>query len=276
MKIHLLNYEKYAIDYLDGTLAAELKPDMEKFLAQHPYIKAELELMAGTTWPELPALDYGNKEELYRKMHFRWITSFRSIAATVFILLTAGLFYYFLSTPAPNTAPPLAEYTPSENPGATNDTQQALTPQEVSPVAKLEPATIKKTNFKPPIRLHKNENTDIAAPLSSAPAISLPDHLSTTDISVNPPTTPPLAENLSSINQPVFTSELPRLPRHEFSAIIGLSAQPTAVALVPAKSVPADITDNFTPEAYSGISQGSSLREAFLPEVLAGLFSKHK
>lgn len=42
MVINKLNYERYALDYLDGTLSGEMMTLMEDFLKQHPAISDEL------------------------------------------------------------------------------------------------------------------------------------------------------------------------------------------------------------------------------------------
>ena len=46
MKINKLNYEVYAIDYIDGTLPNNLKAEMETFLNTHPDIAKDIEMMS--------------------------------------------------------------------------------------------------------------------------------------------------------------------------------------------------------------------------------------
>lgn len=45
MKIHPLNYEAYAMDYLEGSLSSEDQHSFERFLDEHPEIAAELQAM---------------------------------------------------------------------------------------------------------------------------------------------------------------------------------------------------------------------------------------
>ena len=49
MIINKLNYEVYALDYLEGTLTEDLMPIMQAFLKQHPEIALELESTQSTT-----------------------------------------------------------------------------------------------------------------------------------------------------------------------------------------------------------------------------------
>ena len=45
MKIHTLNYEAYAIDYLEGNMTAEERSAFEEFLSEHPQVNEELKQM---------------------------------------------------------------------------------------------------------------------------------------------------------------------------------------------------------------------------------------
>jgi len=61
--INLGNYEEYFILYMDNELSAEEKLMVENFIAQHPHLAEELELLMSTKLP-FDEVSFGNKEEL--------------------------------------------------------------------------------------------------------------------------------------------------------------------------------------------------------------------
>jgi hypothetical protein len=61
--INLGNYEEYFIQYMDNELAAEQKLMVEAFLAQHPHLVEELDLLMSTKLP-LDEVSFTGKEEL--------------------------------------------------------------------------------------------------------------------------------------------------------------------------------------------------------------------
>ena len=65
-RIHILNYESYALDYLEGQLTPEDQQAFEAFLEQHPEVAADLE---GLDEFQLtpPAIVYPNTSGLHRR-----------------------------------------------------------------------------------------------------------------------------------------------------------------------------------------------------------------
>lgn len=92
--MNLENYEKYALDYLEGQLTSEQKMVFELFLQDHPQIKAELEELAEIRLVANPAVKYPDKSKLYRNGNIRPFPLFRwGVAASVLLLIGFGLFY---------------------------------------------------------------------------------------------------------------------------------------------------------------------------------------
>lgn len=61
--INLGNYEEYFILYMDNELSAEEKLMVENFIAQHPHLAEELDVLMSTKLPS-DEVSFGNKEEL--------------------------------------------------------------------------------------------------------------------------------------------------------------------------------------------------------------------
>lgn len=99
-RIHILNYESYALDYLEGELPPEDKQAFEAFLEQHPEVAAELE---GLDEVQLmpPAITYPSTSALYRR---RAVSRGWAIAAGWALLVTlSGM--WWLQTPEQQSAP---------------------------------------------------------------------------------------------------------------------------------------------------------------------------
>jgi len=65
-RIHSLNYEAYALDYLEGTLPPDEQEAFEAFLERHPEIAAEIEGLDDIKLTP-PAMVYPNASSLYRR-----------------------------------------------------------------------------------------------------------------------------------------------------------------------------------------------------------------
>ena len=96
MTINRLNYEKYAIDYLDGTLSTDLREEMMAFLNAHPDIREEVEWQQQFTAPALTAISHPDKSKLLKSepvirqlKPIYWIAA----AASVLMLIAFGLFW---------------------------------------------------------------------------------------------------------------------------------------------------------------------------------------
>ena len=94
MKINLLNYESYAIDYLEGNLNPEDALALEQFLMANPQIKQSLEEIAAFELPALTAITYPHKSSLYKKSRKLYLPVL-AIAASLLLLLTIGYSWLF-------------------------------------------------------------------------------------------------------------------------------------------------------------------------------------
>jgi len=92
ISIDTTNYEEWLLSYTDNELSAEQKIAVEKFIANHPAAKAELEFLQKTKLQPDSAIVFANKEILYRKeekvrvIGIRW----RRIAAAAALLLAVS------------------------------------------------------------------------------------------------------------------------------------------------------------------------------------------
>lgn len=92
MTITKLNYEVYALDYLEGTLSKEHEQAMERFLLGHPEIAMELEAMREVV-PLIPdpLITFRHKEKLLKKEPETKVIFFRKwqlgVAAAITLLV---------------------------------------------------------------------------------------------------------------------------------------------------------------------------------------------
>lgn len=70
MKINKLNYEVYAIDYIDGTLSKDLKAEMESFLNTHPDIAKDISMMSDMQLVPDTSIKFRAKNDLKKPMSF--------------------------------------------------------------------------------------------------------------------------------------------------------------------------------------------------------------
>ena len=70
MRINKLNYEVYAIDYIDGTLSPDLKIEMEQFLLIHPDVAKDVALFGDMAFVPDQSVKYLGKQDLKRSMQF--------------------------------------------------------------------------------------------------------------------------------------------------------------------------------------------------------------
>ena len=97
-RIHILNYEAYALDYLEGTLPPEELQAFESFLERHPEVASELE-----GWEETylapPTIAYPHRQKLVRREGTVWIGKW-SIAASWAVLIVLTGLWWLLPAPA--------------------------------------------------------------------------------------------------------------------------------------------------------------------------------
>ncbi len=113
MKINKLNYEAFALDYLEGTLSSEELKAMEQFLLKHPAIKAELDEMKDFVLLTPEPIVFNNKKQLLKETSSNrivWMNPLRwSVAASI---LLAIMILHFSKTTAID--PTIATATPDE------------------------------------------------------------------------------------------------------------------------------------------------------------------
>jgi hypothetical protein len=98
--ISLSNYEEWLLSYTDDELNPDEKKSVEQFIAAHPLVKSELQLLLKTKLqPE--AILFANKELLYRReekvrvLAFNW----RRIAIAASLILAVGTTALLLTKP---------------------------------------------------------------------------------------------------------------------------------------------------------------------------------
>lgn len=105
MTINTLNYELYALDYLEGTLSPALQAEMETFLRQHPDIALDFEAVATYRPLEaLPAPAYPRHAELRKPITATWARYTHWIAPiSISVLFMIAYPYWLHRTQRPGT-----------------------------------------------------------------------------------------------------------------------------------------------------------------------------
>ena len=96
MKINKLNYEAFALDYLEVTLSFELVEAMEEFLLKHPAIKVELEEMRNFPVLMPERIPFDNKKQLLKQASREkmvWLNPLRWSVAASMLLAIMCLFF---------------------------------------------------------------------------------------------------------------------------------------------------------------------------------------
>jgi hypothetical protein len=128
-RIHILNYESYALDYLEGELLPEDQQAFETFLEQHPEVAAELE---GLDEVQLmpPVITYPSTSALYRR---RAVSRSWAIAAGWALLVTlSGMLW--LQTPEQQNTPAIAQ---SEDPTPESISVERVSVSHASPTERV-------------------------------------------------------------------------------------------------------------------------------------------
>ena len=300
MTINRLNYEKFAIDYIDGTLSPDLRDEMAAFLNAHPDIKEEVEWQQDFTPPQLPELLYPGKEKLIRPVavvHRLRTGHWLAIAASFLLLLAFALGYWQHQdkvqmaqeeTPIKQPGQPLAENTtpPAETSGADDpvSTQQAATPppgfgkEAESPTEKsilqLPPPAatqvVHQVKSVAPAEVdelqHPEETPWVEPEPSVAQNIPVP-------VEANPETTP------KEVTRELAFATLPVPLSDKIPVIDTLAVTEPAVALrAPVKQPESRnrlgiFKRILRPEAFSD-EESFSIKESVIPEAYAAIFSK--
>lgn len=298
MTINRLNYEKYAIDYLDGKLSPDLREEMVAFLHAHPDIKEEVEWQETFIAPQLPEMHLPNKGQLLkpvaveRKLYpIHWL----AIAASFVLLIAFGLILWpknenpqlvsgEVETPATSsevkTAVPVITQDGVEK--ANTTTPIASTGVQESGKVK-NPTTPKRMTPSIPNQLAQIQISDLVEAKGNMPSveITLPENA---EHSVSEQmASADHEENLESLEIqtreiPFFTLPAPIVPLRSIENT-GLNAESAVALSAPVK--PADERNRLgilkrilKPEAYSEEDEAFSLKESVIPEAYAALFTK--
>ena len=70
MTINKLNYEVYAIDYLDGNLTGELLEEMEQFMLMNPEIASEFDMFNSMVFVSDSSIEYLGKKDMKKPLQF--------------------------------------------------------------------------------------------------------------------------------------------------------------------------------------------------------------
>jgi len=94
MTINKFNYEAFALDYLEGKLSVELTEEMERFLATHPAIEAELSGMMEVVYLEPDtSIVFEDKAALLKEekvvwFNKKWVRPLIAAASVAILLMT--------------------------------------------------------------------------------------------------------------------------------------------------------------------------------------------
>ncbi|MCB0599803.1 MAG: hypothetical protein KDC28_01190 [Saprospiraceae bacterium] len=305
MTINRLNYEKYAIDYLDGTLSPDLREEMVTFLNAHPDIREEVEWQQQFTAPALKVVSHPDKSRLLkpegvtrRIRPIYWLAA----AASVALLIVFGLFW----RPQPDNHPmaageekimPASE-SHNDHPIVSQDPNQQLaavqqSPEELTRSSEASEAERSKEGKHQilPAAEPKSRNSTIqvarhAPATSGVPAttdINKPVATDRADDQVAVLETSPASDEAIALTE-AATREMAfiALPAPVVTLLYDEETNPiaeSAVALSAQVSQPEErnrlniLKRMLRPEAYT--EDGSfSIRESVIPEAFAGLFSK--
>lgn len=99
--IQLHNYEEFLIDYLHDELEAPMREEMQQFMATHPAVAEEYELLKQTILSPDPSIVFEAKHLLYKTEESKPVLSFKryfAVAAAV-IGIAIGLFFFLKPKP---------------------------------------------------------------------------------------------------------------------------------------------------------------------------------
>lgn len=183
MKINKLNYEAYAIDFLEGELTGETLQEMNRFLDKNPDIRQELEAMVFVPLKADTNIIFKNKNELIRQPEAIAPIIHRSsknrllfwsglVAA---ILIGSLLTWKFLHNSPIDQHLPIVidqhEPTLEQDPGQNKTIEhQEIIPEQINPVIAQDSPEVKSTPKLEPL----NIKPDPAEPDSEKPVIDLP------------------------------------------------------------------------------------------------------
>jgi hypothetical protein len=150
LAINMSNYEEWVVLYMDNELNDEERAAVEKFAANNPAAKDELNLLQKTKLqPE--TIVFANKESLYRREEkVRRLPVWRRVAAAAAILVAVGITAVVVSNNKPGKTdetvasnPTKSEQTTKEATGfADNNAQQATQPSAIDNNTIIQPEKI--------------------------------------------------------------------------------------------------------------------------------------
>ena len=123
------NYEGWLMRYADGELTAAERQEVDRFLAEHPDLREELDEVSSVRVAPLVATMPGKERLLRREPAAVW----RRVAAAVALLVVAGTTLFFLNRPAEGemiAELPASTDTPASPPAPLQASPPAPLPQE--------------------------------------------------------------------------------------------------------------------------------------------------
>lgn len=105
MTINKLNYEVYAIDYLDGNLSEDLQAEMEQFLLFNPEVAQEIAMFDSMVFVPDESVKYVGKQDLKKPMKFAILNYMNWIVPVCMSLTFMVVYPYFQGGKGTNNSP---------------------------------------------------------------------------------------------------------------------------------------------------------------------------
>src|SRR5690606_571085 len=243
MKITIENYERYALDFLEGHLGQKEEEEFQKFLDENPDIMEELQGIDEVVLIPDMEIHYPHKANLYRNKRLGiiplWKTS-RLIAAAVTLLLITATVLFIRNT----TTTPAENLTDNQPPKVETPTEQNKLPAIKTPMPAEQPVAS--------VMARKGNASDEKENIvQSSPALNFGSR----DESAS--TRPVQEKNPTTIHEDIASEPVPTLERQDVHALetnkpleglhvmeeiksIPQNDRATVLALLPVKSAKVD------------------------------------
>lgn len=213
--ITMENYEGWLMRYADGELTAAERQEVERFLAEHPDLREELDEVSSVRVTPLVATMPGKERLLRREPAGVW----RRVAAAAALLVVAGTTLFFLNRPDEGemiAELPASTDTPA-SPPAPLPQERGVDSISVSPVDLARPAS------------RQTAEKYLAEAGTDAP--HSPEYLEHTE-RPDYPVEPERLENLAKLDSP-DTLEAPPVPAPRPTATLGIVVEDARLASNP-------------------------------------------
>lgn len=136
--VNISNYEEWLMLYLDNELTIEEKTAVENFIASHPAVKTEFDILAKTKLQPEENIVFPDKELLYRKTEKVRVIQIRwwKVAAAAILILGVGISTIFILN---NRKPSISGPTATREIKNSNNTTGQTTTQK-NPVDQIHPS----------------------------------------------------------------------------------------------------------------------------------------